>query len=217
MAIREIISYDIKTYNFREIIQEMLDTSKLEEIHNFVDYEVFTLDNDQSSAFHRKFYGHCDKNPQFDDLYVDFIKNYISTYFNDKNLIFQKRPTFRIHYNNNLAVAEFHRDSNYNHPIQEVNFFLPVTDCWDTNTIWIESEDGKADYSPVRLKYGQIFVFNGGMLTHGNKINKTGSSRISFDFRCLRSDHERELNSNSDGSSEKTKKKFIIGDYYDKL
>lgn len=215
MAIREIISYDTSLYDFRGVIEEALGVSNLEKIHNLVDYDVFTLSNDQSSDFHKKFYKSCDKDGKFDDLYNLFIREHVSNYFDDENLVYQKRPTFRIHYNNNLAVGEFHRDSNYNHPIEEVNFFLPVTDCWGTNTIWIESKDAKADYSPVSLKYGQIFVFNGGMLTHGNKINKTGSSRVSFDFRCLKS--EDYIESSSEGESEKTKMRFIVGDYYDRL
>ena len=215
MAISEIISYDTNLYDFRSVIQGSLGISELENIHHFVNYDIFTLDNDQSSLYHKKFYKNCDIDPSFDELYTFFIKDYVSKYFDDDRMIYQKRPTFRIHYNDNLAVGEFHRDSNYSHPIEEVNFFLPVTDCWGTNTIWIESRDGKADYSPISLKYGQIFVFNGGMLTHGNKVNKTGNSRVSFDFRCLKSEHY--TDSNPEGSSEKTNKKFIVGDYYDRL
>ena len=215
MAITEIISYDTNIYDFRRIIQEKLEYMDLENIHKLVNYNVFTLENDQSSEYHKLFYANCDIDSKFDSLYRQFVEEYVTSYTNDKRLIYQKRPTFRIHYNNNLAVGEFHRDSNYSHPKEEINFFLPVTKCWDTNTIWIESEDGKEDYKPVELEYGQIFVFNGGLLTHGNKVNTTGATRVSIDFRCLTSEHAGSLNAL--GSSGKTNKKFIIGDYYERL
>ena len=61
MAISEIISYDTNLYDFRSVIQGSLGISELENIHHFVNYDIFTLDNDQSSLYHKKFY----KNPPF--------------------------------------------------------------------------------------------------------------------------------------------------------
>ena len=215
MVVRDIITYDTKVYDFRGEIQKKVDFLDIENIHHTVNYDIFTLENDQSSKYHKRFYKNCDLDSDFDALYRRFVKEQITKYFNCKDIIYQKRPTFRIHYNGNLAVGEFHRDSDYNHPKDEVNFFLPVTRCWDTNTIWIESETDKADYSPVSLEYGEVFVFSGGALTHGNRVNSTGTSRISVDFRCLVGKHPKALSSL--GVSGKANKKFVIGDYYEKL
>ena len=43
------------------------------------------------------------------------------------------------------------------------------------------------------MNYGEILKFDGANLLHGNKINKTGKSRISFDFRVLKkSDYDKD-------------------------
>jgi ectoine hydroxylase-related dioxygenase (phytanoyl-CoA dioxygenase family) len=60
-----------------------------------------------------------------------------------------------------------------------------LTPVWGTNTIWIEQNQGKADYVPVEMAPGQLLVFDGVNLMHGNKLNDTGSTRVSFDFRCV--------------------------------
>ena len=72
---------------------------------------------------------------------------------------------------NNKAVGEFHRDRDYNHPLDEINIWVPITSSKKTNTIWIESKFDKNDYKPMNLDYGQFLIFDSG-LKHGNRINK---------------------------------------------
>jgi len=64
-----------------------------------------------------------------------------------------------------------------------LNVWLPLTPVWDENSIWIESEEGKEDFVPVELDYGQGLVFDDSNLRHGSKANQTPSTRVSFDFR----------------------------------
>ena len=79
------------------------------------------------------------------------------------------------------AHVIFHRDRDYAHNVNEVNFWLPVTRAFDTNTIWIESEEGKEDFQPLECGVGESWMFNGCHLKHGNKINTTEQTRVSFD------------------------------------
>ena len=63
-------------------------------------------------------------------------------------------------YPKNKTVAQFHRDREYNHPIEEIKIWVPVTLAKKTNTIWIESQSEKADYKPINLKNGKLVIFD---------------------------------------------------------
>ena len=213
MVLKKTIHYDVERWNFRKIVQDYLECNNLEDLHNIMKYDVFDRENDQNTIFHKNFYQKCDIDDRFDRLYKDFIKNFVSSYMKDENLVYQRRPSFRVHLNENKAVGEFHKDSDYNHPLEETNFFVPLTNSNETSTIWVESAPNKHDYRPINLKYGQILVFSGGYLNHGNLINQTGKTRVSFDYRVVKSTDYKKNNSKSVNSS----KKFVIGEYYDKL
>jgi ectoine hydroxylase-related dioxygenase (phytanoyl-CoA dioxygenase family) len=94
--------------------------------------------------------------------------------------------------------------------VQEDNFFLPFTDAFDTNTIWVESEEDRGDFTPMNCNYGEIIQWDGSNLTHGNKINTTGKARVSIDFRVMKYSNYKP----SEYGSINTKTKFQIGGYY---
>ena len=145
------------------------------------EYDLVTREGDQKTHWHRLYYDNFEK---FSLLYTDFVKH-IQTRFGYEEIIYQKIPTFRAHLVGNLGVGEWHKDKTYNHGATEVNFWLPFTDTHDTNTIWLESQEDLEDYRPYDVKYGEILVFSGANLNHGNKINGTDSSRVSIDFRLV--------------------------------
>ena len=62
---------------------------------------------------------------------------------------------------------------------------VPLTQACDTSAMWIESEPGKGDYRPINLEYGEAAQFDGNTCLHGSKVNTTGKTRVSFDFRLL--------------------------------
>ena len=127
-------------------------------------------------------------------------------------MVYQTKPTFRVQAPNNIAVAQWHKDKAYNHSCKEVNIFLPLTNAYDTNTIWAESEEDKGDYAPMEAKIGEYYIWNGANLLHGNKENITGVSRVSVDFRLI------ELSDfNYDGTSVTTKVPMKLGHYWSKL
>jgi hypothetical protein len=205
-------NYSTTVYNFREYVEQFLDFSCLEDIHNSFPFEeVLIYGTDQNRHLHKKFYQGMDACPAFINLYRDFIKNEVSPLFNEK-IIFQKFPTFRVHQPNNIAVFAFHKDKEYNHNENEVNFYLPITKATDTNTFWFESEEDKGDFSPMEGDYGNLIQWNGANLSHGNKINETNQTRISFDFRIL---SKKVYDTSKPKNSKSKNKSFKIGDYYD--
>ena len=98
--------------------------------------------------------------------------------------MFQRKPTLRIHLPNNKAVGEFHKDREYNHPIEEINIWVPITSAFNTNTLWLESAFDKEDYSPMNMNFGQGLIFDSG-LSHGSVVNVENLTRLSFDFRII--------------------------------
>lgn len=206
------IEYDIKKYNFKEMLSYLFTVEDLSSINENMD--VLKRENDQSTRYHKLYYDWA-KTEKFSNIYYDFIKSVVLPIYSSP-IVYQKIPTFRIAFNNNIAVGEFHKDKHYRNvdwaeKVSEDNFFLPFTDAFDTNTIWVETEEDKGDFIPMNCNYGQIVKWDGSNLTHGNKINKTGKTRVSIDFRVISYDRYEP----SEYGSINMQSKFKIGDYYE--
>ena len=182
---KEKQSYDVNKYSFRHEIEQMFGTSELEKIHKIeeCDFGVLNMETDQTTKLHKNFYKKV-RESNFLEEYKKFLREVILPQFNE-TLLYQKIPTFRVQVPNNLSVAEFHNDKSYSHSPEEVNIFLPITDAKETYTIWAESEENLADYSPMNAEYGEYYIWDGANLKHGNKINQSDVSRFSVDFRVM--------------------------------
>jgi hypothetical protein len=205
-----IIDYDTEKWPFRKILSSILGTESLEKLHQLSPkYEVFSRSNDQSTAWHRIYY---DNFARFRDNYESFAQEFVRPLFGVEpgNFIYQAIPNLRVHLVGNLGVGEWHRDSKYNHDKSEINCWLPFVNAYGTNTVWIESQVDENDCQPYSVKYGQVLVFNGAQLLHGNKINDTEDTRVSIDFRVSDKKHFRP----SEGRSVNTNTVFDIGGYF---
>ena len=96
--------------------------------------------------------------------------------------------------------------------MRELNYFVPLTRAYDTNTIWAESEEDKGDFKPINSDYGECVEWEASKLTHGNKDN-ISDTRVSFDFRVI--PESRYIESNH--LTINTKIPFGIGGYYEVL
>lgn len=209
-------SYDIDQFNFIKIVQELFNISSLNKIHTLLDKQLdipTDPNQDQQTIFHKKFYTlYENEDSEFLKIYKRFINHIADNYFKDLNLIYQTKPTFRVQIPNNIAVANWHKDKTYNHSSHEINIFLPLTKAFDTNTIWSESKEDEGDYKPMNAEVGEFYIWNGANLTHGNKKNETGVSRVSVDFRLIL-----EHNFAYEGTSVTTKVPMKLGHYWSKL
>jgi hypothetical protein len=204
------IVYDTEKFPFKEVVKEMLQVDSLERLHELEDYDVLEREKDQSTKWHRAYYDTFSE--KFYPLYVKFV-DHLKERFEYDSIIYQRIPTFRAHLVDNLAVGEWHRDRYYNHGESEVNFWTPFTNAYDTNTIWTESKEGVEDFMPYDVKYGEVLVFSGANLLHGNKINKTRETRVSVDFRLV--DPSKFVN--NEGLSVNGITSFTLGGYFEKL
>lgn len=191
MSCIDVFRFSTRDFPFAALLEELFGVRPLEDLHRAFPAEsrvarLPDTETDDRTAFHARFYERLDAGwSEFDTLYAALVDLAGDRCFPGTAFIHQRRPTFRVHLPGSLAVAEFHRDSDYNHPVGEINFMVPLTRAVETSAMWIESAPGKADYRPVNLEYGEIARFDGGRCRHGNKVNTTGRTRISFDFRLL--------------------------------
>jgi hypothetical protein len=175
-----IRSYDPVTYDFAGAVRHLLGIAELSRVHTVHPPQPDAA-TDQNTAAHKLFYdGFYEIRP----LYRRFLRREIQPLFGT-DLAVQTIPTFRVSAPGGTAVQEFHRDSDYHHQRGTVNFWLPLTKAFGTNTIWIESAPDTGDYRPVDLAPGEYLQFDAINLRHGNVRNETDASRVSFDFRVI--------------------------------
>lgn len=209
-----LIPYDNVKFDFVRIIKDLFETYYLEGLHEHVkadEYkELFEVGHDSSTIFHKKFYDKFRAGwPELQNLYDSFVKEISYLYHED--FLYQAFPTFRVHLPNNVAVGAFHNDAEFHHPDGETNYIIPLTKSTDTASCWVETQPGKKDFYPMTMIPGFIIAFNGNKLTHGNKVNLTGATRVSMDFRILPISKYDENNSSE---SITTNTKFKEGQYY---
>ena len=79
-----------------------------------------------------------------------------------------------------------HRDGEYEkHESAEINFWVPLTAAYGSNTLYAESEPELADFNPFELEPGQGARFNGQQCRHYTVPNRTEHTRVSIDFRAV--------------------------------
>ncbi len=225
-----IRSYDSQKFAFYEMFSEhCLEKINCQAPHQLHEYipdklkpnKLLKVGEDQATYAHSLLYQidpRYQKNPDlknqvkdrgFIKIYQDFISFLEESFFGEK-LVYQKLPTLRIHLPNNLSVGEYHRDSDYNHPMEEINIWIPITTAKKTATIHMESSFDREDFHPIELEYGQYLIFDSA-LKHGNEVNTEGYTRVSFDFRVIPLSKYKQ----HEGVSINQNMKFSIGDYYD--
>lgn len=211
----KIHNYEADKFGLYEEIKKVFLTDlELSNLHEEYKFDHFNMSNNSDTILHDRFYQSLRSGQNILKVYNQIIEQVVYPIIG-QDFVFQKMPTLRVHLVDNWATPEFHVDTQegYNHPHGEENFILPLTDCYDTNAVWVESSPMKGDYAPVEMKYGNLFQFSGGKLRHGNKINNTKTTRVSIDFRVLPMS---KYDENYPKTSATTGRSFTVGSYYTK-
>ena len=191
----------------------------LEDLHEIFEehQELLQKGTDQSTIFHKAIYSSFD-DPNY--CFTEFCVNYrklsleVLVILKDQTgykgeWAIQRFPTIRIQFPNNLSVFEFHRDSNYSHPIGEINCFYAINNCYQSSALQVERNLGFEDYVPLNLNPGQYALLNTSIYKHGDILNKTKKTRISMDFRFI------PISKLTEGRSSLTKaKEFNTNSYF---
>jgi hypothetical protein len=101
-------------------------------------------------------------------------------------VVYQDAPTFRVHLaGTGKDLGKRHTDAEYCHQPGEVNFWLPLTEVFGTNTLWTESAPGRKDFAPLVARPGQVVRFYGNQCEHYTMPNEEDVTRVSLDFRVV--------------------------------
>jgi hypothetical protein len=224
--IKEIYQDKYNYYGELCDFHELLDTDEFIEKKN----DILTIreigKNDTNSVFIKDYYSFIDSNSLFFDFYLDFICKYIKPLFPEEEyLIYQSTPNLRISFPGSTAIGKrdidptpdiigIHRDAEFNHSCEEINFIIPLTDMYDTNSIYYEqsinSNIHPENFLNLNITPNNFFMCYFNKLLHYNRINTTGKTRMSLDFRIIPYSKyiEKPMNSISHN------KKMTIGEYY---
>ncbi len=151
----KIYEYPIEDYNFPRIIADYLEVDDLTRLETDVSSETGAQHSlyknmEQATLYKRLYEGlNGATGQQFYQTYERFIQEVVRAQFGEP-IYYQKKPTHRILFLNNPGESRFHRDRDYGHSTAEINYLVPQTPAHDTNTFWLESEEGKEDFKPVR-------------------------------------------------------------------
>lgn len=180
-----VTDYDVHEFYFPHIVAEILHEPDLQHIDGD-NYPRLTRGTDQKTIYHARFYDAFEQ--MMGPLYRRFVDEMATRTFGGIPVYFQAVPTFRVQFPGNVGVGEMHKDADYRHQDGELNFWVPLTPVWGSNTIWIEASRGGSNYQPWTLKPGQVLIFDSVNWRHGNLTNNTKNTRVSFDFRMIPAD-----------------------------
>lgn len=201
-----IFNFIEEEYNFKDIIEKAIfdevgsniskNNFSLDKIHDyFSNSEVPNLLNKLYTIFRHK---------EFQDEY-DKLCKFIKEKFHHSETKYQSIPSVRINIPGTKSV-DFHNDMFYGHGENVFNYWLPITNVSNTNSMMIIDERKSIDLldnvkksrisilefnnlckevcRPLNMNYGEVFKFNS-KLIHGTLFNKTNKTRVSIDFRML--------------------------------
>jgi hypothetical protein len=190
----ETIQYDIKKYNFVNVFQEYFGED-LTKLHKKVHFEREFSDmagGTEEFEVVSKTYTDVIKTSSFNKLWIEFIKEVIKPYFDNKAIYIQKLPSFRIfpalhsvkYVEETTDGYNKHLDDQppYYHPKFESNFWIPLTECNYLNDFYYQDDDG---YCRADISTNELLIFSSDVV-HGNKVhNKSSHTRCSLDFKGL--------------------------------
>lgn len=155
--------------------------------HKYTDGTGYKLPKSGRSEFNKRWRQRVvtQQDESFRKLYDRFVQEVVVPSLGVECVYYQHLPTFRVAPPGMRALGVKHCDSEYKHQPGEINFWLPLTPVWGSNTLWTETEPGKGDFHPMELDYGQMQRFYGNKCEHYTLANDTDSTRVSLDFRVV--------------------------------
>ncbi len=176
----------------------LINLDNLERLHEKIDYEMI-------NKIRLDFYDKMNEKLEFSTSYLklgyDMIVDTVGT-----ELAGNKKVNFSIQMpNDDSSILPIHCDTFSGESEFQINLWIPLTDCFETNSMYIFNpkfsrkvnknlkdyekigldnllKEYEKEYQFIEVKYGEGIIFTPTCL-HGNILNKTDSTRISFNCR----------------------------------
>jgi hypothetical protein len=181
--VSEIELFFCKTFNALSLESLHLTLSN-------VGNSLFIRGSDQASPIHKALYKEFDKGLKSSIVvtYRKLAAEWVTLLENQTDIqewAVQRYPSLRVQFPMNISVFEFHRDSDYNHPLGEINHFLAITRCENSAALHLEQNLGWEDFVPLNLEASQSAIINTSIFKHGDLVNYENFTRVSVDFRAI--------------------------------
>ena len=151
----KIIKFDKNAIKFKESLKNIFNTDILENVHLLHTKDnsrsLFDKYNDNTTEYHKIFNNNKCLFEEDYEIIIKYIKD--TEYKDEEFIIYQTFPALRVSIPGNLSVGEMHIDADYNHPNEEMNYWMPITELNETNTVWHETEPNKGDFQPLIINY----------------------------------------------------------------
>ena len=158
---------------------------------------------------------------EFLALYERFVAEVIAPALGSSDsLVYQAEPVFRVFLPGHLCVGPRHTDASYHAQPNELNYWVPLTNAFGSNSLQVESAPGAADFEPITCGAGTMYRFRGNECEHFTELNVSGATRVSFDFRVIRAQELSECPvppAPTDASVKGAAAYFSVGRYYKRL
>ena len=185
---------------------------------------------DRKNIFISDYYQHIDRDSRFSDCYQEFILSVVKPLFPEEEyIVYQTTPNLRISLPGSTAIGRtpndtedfigIHCDGDFGHSHDEVNFIVPITDMFETNSLYYQKEVGSKapyeEYPNLILHKNQYFRAPLSQLVHYNCVNTTQQTRMSLDFRVIPySKYVDPESIHPITRSLSAKKRLILGEYF---
>lgn len=134
----------------------------------------------------------------FQSMFVRFVLGVVAPHVRAvadcTRFYFQAFPCVRVVRPKEFSIG-VHCDASYGFDQANINFYVPLTPIYGTNSLVLESYPGREDWHTIEAEFGQVKRFYGAQCLHFTPGNTTEKTRVSLDFRvilnrCWRADHD---------------------------
>ena len=184
------VNFDIIKYPLRESFATMMgkSTEDLALLHQRYSQDKGRLkDRHEKRTLLQSILDPIRRKP-FHFNFVDFVLNFIAPHVKSvtrsRRIYFQSFPCIRVVRPGEFSIGP-HCDASYGFSQANINFYVPLTKIFGTNSLILESSPGLEDWHTIELEYGSLKRFYGSQCSHFTAENTTDQTRISLDFRVI--------------------------------
>lgn len=190
LKIRDFVVDKIKT-------EVSLFDNKLSSLHNFVDIQ-------QINDLRLKIFNSINSELEWENLVLEICEDEL-TKKHGRDLLVQSKINLSIQMpKDQTSILPIHTDSSSADSPFQTNIWIPLTDAFETNSMFILDKNQTIDFANkvvnngikefhgsnfqirkedfVNLNFGQVLLFNPTIL-HGNVLNETNKTRVSLNLR----------------------------------
>jgi len=142
----------------------------------------------------RKDWQHSEAQHRFLEVYRRYLREVVLPLFRtgaaveedeEVEAVVQEVPILRVVMPSAHRATIQHRDAEYGHLPEELNFWLPLTPVFGSNSLYSERFPGDGTFEAFEGGPGDAFMFWGNQCEHYAEPNSTNNTRVSFDFRVI--------------------------------